>query len=107
LYRHLVGPGAFLAFAVEVVVVGQPGLGAGGDVILDQPVQALAVAADEERPARAAPLVAARLVVLDLAVGFQHLVPTPAGVFGAPFVVIGAVAADPDHGVDRGRPAED
>jgi hypothetical protein len=87
--------------------VGEAGLGAGGDVILDQPVQAFAVAADEQRPASAAIRVGAGLVVLDRAVGGQDVVPAPAGGGAAPVVVVGAVAADPDHGIDAGGSAQD
>jgi hypothetical protein len=45
--------------------------------------------------------------VLDAAEVAQHLVGAPAGAGDlAPFVVVGGQAADPHHGVDRGRPAE-
>ena len=78
--RHLIGARTFLLGPVEIGVIGQTGLTTGGDIVLDQPMQPLAVATDEERPALPAPDVGPCLIVLDRAIGGQNLVPAPAGV---------------------------
>ena len=103
---HLIGAGTFLLGPIEIAVIGQPRLPAGCDVILDQPMQPAAAFADEQRPALAAPVIAARLGILHRAVGAQTLVPAPARRHLPPFFVIRPVAANIDHGVDAGRAAQ-
>src|SRR5690606_24933123 len=60
-----------------------------------------------ERPARSVELVLAALLVLALAEVGQHLVPRPpARAHLRPAVVVGRLAADVEHAVDRARAAE-
>src|SRR5690606_25280669 len=65
------------------------------------------VGRDEQGPARSAPLVLAPLVVLDGAIGGAGGLPSPGGTgFRLPVVIVACMAADPDHGVDGTRAAE-
>src|SRR5262244_833648 len=64
-------------------------------------------ALDADRAARAAELTLAVLPVLGLLEEGQYGMEVPASVAGLrPVLVIGPVAAGPDHGVDAARPAE-
>ena len=80
----------------------QPGGLACGDKAVDQRMQITPVLRDEQRPAGAAPRVAACLIVFHRAIGGQHLVPAPAGVpRRRPILVIAAMPPDIDHRIDR------
>ena len=103
---HLIGAGPLLLGAVEIGVERQACLPAGRDVVRHQRMQPASVFRDEQRPARAAPVIAARLAVLDRLVGGAAFLPAPARIVRPPFGVIVAVSPDPDHGVDAGRPAQ-
>ncbi len=105
--RHLVDPGTLLHGAIEIRVLRQAALAAGRDVGFHQRVQTRAVGRDEKRPTRAAPFIAARLVVLQRTVGRETFVPAPTGIVAAPILVIRPMPPDPDHSVDAGRPAQD
>jgi len=103
---ELITPDAVLLRAVEVLVVRQSGLPTG----LDERFAGAEVGAavdHAERSADAVELALAALVVLGLDEVREHVVPAPALVAHLrPAVVIGAVAADVDHRVDRGGPSE-
>ncbi len=104
--RDLVGPDAFLLRAVEVVVDGKACLATG----VDERLQGLVGAAQVrhvERTLAAVVLVGDSLVVLGTAEVRQYFVVGPTRVaFGRPMVVVGPVAADVDHRVDRARAAQ-
>ena len=103
----LVPADAVLLGSVEVVVRLQPA-GLGG--IDERPRERVHRAAvrDGKRPAGAVPVVGAAFVVLGALEVGQHLVVAPPGPDQvAPLVVVRAIAADVDHGVDRGAAAKD
>src|SRR5262245_33602106 len=91
---------------VQVVEVRHPVRPASRDERGRYRVQLLS-ALDSDRPARAAELTLAVLPVLGLLEERQHAMEVPASVAGlCPAIVIGPVAAGPDHGVDAARSAE-
>ena len=100
---HLVAADALLSGCVEVGVVGQPGGSGGVEPRLAQQAARAAIL-DRERTTDAVVLALAALVVLGaLEVREQIVVAPPlAAVLVAPLVVVGPVAADVDHRVDRG-----
>ncbi len=93
---------AFLIFPIEIGSIGQPSLTAGANVIIDQRVQTRAIGRNKQGTTLTTKGIRPGLVVLNCAVGGGAVVIAPAGVFHAPFFVIGTVAADPNHGVDAG-----
>ena len=104
--RHLRIADALVLAAVEVVGQRKAGLLRGVDEPMGQ-VQGRAVVLDQDGAALAALLGLARRIALDrLEIG-QHLVERPAlAAHLRPAVVVGRVAADPEHAVDRARAAE-
>ena len=105
--RDLVDPDTLLRAAVEIGVEREAGLAGRLDETTRQRMQAGRYVADMHGAARAAPEVRTRLVVLERLEDWQHVLVGPAGVaLRRPSVEIAWVPADPDHGVDRTRPAE-
>ena len=105
LLRHLEVADAELRGAVEIVVVGVAALLRGLD---EGSVQRMAVGHvdDRERALSAVVAVGEPLVALRLAEIGQYVCVAPAGAAGRrPVVVVGGVAADVDHPVDRARSA--
>ena len=103
----LEAPGALLGGAVEVVVARDADLLAGVDERLDDRVHRPALA-HAQRPADAVVAVRAALVVLGAPEVRQDVLVGPAVVAQRrPLVVVGRVAADVDHRVERARAAED
>ena len=97
---------AVLLGAVEVVVGGKAGLQARLHERLTRAVAA-AVLAHSQRSAGAVQLTGPALVVLGADEVREHVIPAPAlEAHGGPTVVVGAVAADVDHRVDRRRATE-
>ena len=105
--RALEAPHAVLARAVEVRGVVEARELARLEHGVDQRGHRAAVR-HAEGPTDAVVLVLAALVVLGALEVGQHLVVAPArGPAGRPAVVVGAVAAEVDHRVDRARSADD
>ena len=103
----LVDADAFLRRAVEVGIEGQAGRPSRLQVEPGEGVHMGGHVADMDRAAPAAPVVGAGLVVLDRLEEGQQIVIAPAGIAGRrPGIVVGALAADPHHRVDRGGAAE-
>ena len=103
---ELEAPGALLGGAVEVLVVRDADLAGGLDPGLDDRVHRAALA-DAERAADPVVVARAALVVLGaLEVGQDVLVAPAFEAHRRPLVVVGAVAADVDHRVERARAAE-
>ena len=104
--RHLRIADALVLAAVEVLGQGNAGLLRGFDEPMGQ-IQGGAVVLDQDRATLAALLGLAWRIALDrLEIG-QHLVERPAlAAHLRPAVVVGGIAADPEHAVDRARAAE-
>ena len=103
---ELEAPHALLPRAVEVRVVLVAGLPRGLDHRVHERVHRAALG-HAERSAHAVEGVLAALVVLGAPEVRQHVVVAPAvEPHRGPLVVVGAVAADVDHRVDRARPAD-
>ena len=100
---ELVPAEAVLARAVEVLAGGQPARGRRVEEGLRQPGARERVR-DAQRPADGVVLGGAAHVVLGAQEVGQHVVPAPPQL--APLVVVGRVAADVDHRVDRRGAAE-
>ena len=101
LVRDLVQAHAFLRGAVEVGVVRVPGLHTGVGEILAEPVGRTQVR-HIEGAAPAVPVVGTALVVFGAQKVRLHILPAPARVaLRGPVVVVGVLAPDVDHGVDR------
>jgi len=106
LLRDLVVTDAFLVGAVEVRYALVTGLFAGlQESLVD--LRRIGLVGDVQRPAGAVEVVAAAFVVLRLLEERQHVVVAPALVAElAPMIVVPGVAADIEHGVDRGGAAQ-
>src|SRR5450759_1572476 len=103
---ELEAPNAFLPCAVEVGIVLVSRLAGGLEHRVDERVHRAAVG-HPGRPARSVVRVLAALVVLAALEVRQDIVVAPARTAGVgPAVVIGTVAADVDHRVDRTTAAE-
>ena len=104
--RDLVVANAFLLRAVEVLVAFQAGLDAGLDECLGDRARA-ALLRDLQRAAAAMPFALAALVAFGALEVGQHLLEAPATAAGArPVVVVAAVAAHVEHGVDGAGAAQ-
>ena len=105
---ELVQPHALLLRAVEVGIEGEARRFARGNEVAAQRMRVVADVGDVQRPAPSAIGGIARGIILDRLVGGQHLVEAPAGIAGAlPVLVVLGMAADIDHGIDRGGAAQD
>jgi hypothetical protein len=104
--RDLVEARAFLLDAVEVVVEGHARLHRGAHEVLADGARRLLVG-HLQRTVGAVQRARAALVALGAAEPGQHVAEGPAAAAGAlPVVVVLAVAAHVEHGVDRARAAE-
>ena len=102
LHRQLIGADPFLLRPVEIGDMRQTGHLARRNAAFDQRMLVAQVGRNEQRPATAAPLIPACLIVFHRAIGGQHLVPAPAGVpRRRPILVIAAMPPDIDHRIDR------
>ena len=106
LLRHLVGAEAFLLLGIEILADAELRLARG--LQIDLPHRIVGARSRDMQRAALAVIFAVEfgIILRALEVG-QHVGIGPAGVAErGPVVVIASVAADIDHGVDRGRAAE-
>ena len=105
---ELIEADALLFRAVEIGSEGEARRFARGNEVAAQRMRVVANVGDVQRPAPSAIGGIARGIILDRLVGGQHLVEAPARIAGAlPVVVVLGMAADIDHGIDRGGAAQD
>ena len=104
---QLVDADAFLRGAVEILIHRQPGFGRRLHELFGQRMHASAIVGHVHRPAAPAIGVGAGLVVFDrLEIG-QQVGKAPARIAEvAPAIIVGRMAPDPHHGIDRARAAE-